>query len=578
MNFFNFSSQVWQNTLKCLLELIVLCVIAWCDIGGDWWNSQGVGLQLLLIGLFCDRLNDFFQKATFMLTMFVTSWTEPKQRHKATVPTLIASLVLFPCLLLILILSVAISAPLKPLFCFPIFFVGFPRPKRMWPSLSSTNSSTSEDSVFYKQLVPKLCLALRDSIASGTLLTKSDFFLARYQDRFVIIQVLEKGYKYCTVIVKGLELQETSCHTVEASMVDNVFEEVFCQERNTSVMLNQNVLNTMTPMECMHVDTYSDAHNILTGVIDLPENIQRQSSNFMKCLIWVLLNHKEKQKQSFSNSRSDPTKSLQGSEHLVVLPDDKVFDLQVERKVSRNFLSPTETLPTTVFSYSDEGRNSDIDCSEDDTDKEGNHWHQSAFSAQEDDPLKSFGFPAQDIGKRGHTGMANIGSVHFFQKHKAEKDDITKFSNFPHTKVFPVDGGDLVDISSKDVEQAFAWANLLSSCRRIPPQTHSEFPEKWFYHVLRSYHVGSEASLQSKDNALFNLYKDVVMRCFAIVNMFGLQGNVLEAGARHIYQVYHKHIPWSPELDLIEHDAELMQLIIAAFRSVSNSYFAVFEL
>ena len=59
------------------------------------------------------------------------------------------------------------------------------------------------------------------------------------------------------MVMKVLELQETSCHTV------------------VSLMLN----------------TYSDAKNVLTGVIDQPENWRKNSENFFKTVVWVLANY-----------------------------------------------------------------------------------------------------------------------------------------------------------------------------------------------------------------------------------------------------------------------------------------------
>ena len=41
------------------------------------------------------------------------------------------------------------------------------------------------------------------------------------------VQVLERGFGYCQISVKGLELQETSCHTVEATRIDDIIEETF---------------------------------------------------------------------------------------------------------------------------------------------------------------------------------------------------------------------------------------------------------------------------------------------------------------------------------------------------------------
>ena len=176
-----------------MIEVVLLCIVYWCKPNSHWWNTLGIGLQLLIIGFIYDRFNNLLQKATFMLTLFITAWTEPKQRHKATGPTLLLSLIFFPIVLSTLVLSVALSAPLLPLFCFPIFLVGFPRPKRSWPSPSAQSSSASEGAVFYQQLVPKVCHIMQEFIAKGSILHSTDFILVRYQDRFIIIQILEKG-------------------------------------------------------------------------------------------------------------------------------------------------------------------------------------------------------------------------------------------------------------------------------------------------------------------------------------------------------------------------------------------------
>ena len=163
----------------------------------------------------------------------------------------------------------------------------------MWPSLAAQISNDSEGSVFYQQLVPKICQQLQSAIACGNLLTKSDFLLIRYQDRLIVAHVLERGYRYCCLIARGLELQETSCHTVEAARVDDIFEDVFTKDRTSTFGLNPYPLHALKPLNCLVVETYSDAHNVLTGVIDQPENIERQTTNFMKVLVWALLNYEK---------------------------------------------------------------------------------------------------------------------------------------------------------------------------------------------------------------------------------------------------------------------------------------------
>lgn len=292
------------------------------NIQNKWWHDLGIGLQLLLIGIIIDRLVEIITKLKFMFAVFVTSWIEPKQRHSLTIPTYITSLLLSPLVLGILVLSVLLSSPLTPLFCFPIFFVGFPRPKRAWPSLIMQMLGSSEGSIYYQQLMPKLVNQLRSMFSYGNLTSKSDFLLIRYQDRLIIVQILEKGYKYCNVIVRGLELQETSCHTVEAAQVDEIFEDTFTRERNSLFGFNFNYwLNTLTPLNCFVINTYSDAHSVLTGIIDQPANISQQCTNFMKCLIWVLLKYKT------SDKDRNNIKTSHLRENIMTLETDPVISL-----------------------------------------------------------------------------------------------------------------------------------------------------------------------------------------------------------------------------------------------------------
>jgi hypothetical protein len=44
-----------------------------------------------------------------------------------------------------------------------------------------------------------------------------NFLLARHEDRLVYVQIMEKGNGFMIYSAKGLELQETSCHSLEAT-------------------------------------------------------------------------------------------------------------------------------------------------------------------------------------------------------------------------------------------------------------------------------------------------------------------------------------------------------------------------
>ena len=135
--------------------------------------------------------------------------------------------------------------------------------------------------------------------------------------------ILERGAGYCTISLKGLELQETSCHTAEAARLDDIMEEAF--EVNDGVKvgkLNNYPLHTLTPVDSVLVSTYSDARNVLTGIIDNPDAFRITMNSFVKSLVWVLMHHanklklKEKAKNEESQKKGDLSVSSQGKEKV----------------------------------------------------------------------------------------------------------------------------------------------------------------------------------------------------------------------------------------------------------------------
>ena len=92
---------------------------------------------------------------------------------------------------------------------------------------------------------------------------------------------------------QGLELQETSCHTVEARRVDEVFEGAFERPERLGLTqgLNMHWGNALTPCAMLPVRVYSDARNVLSGIIDSHDNLRTLQDDFLKTLIWLLLRH-----------------------------------------------------------------------------------------------------------------------------------------------------------------------------------------------------------------------------------------------------------------------------------------------
>lgn len=74
--------------------------------------------------------------------------------------------------------------------------------------------SASDDSVYYKQMIPEVVKMLPDMIYSGRLgdVEPGSFYLLRFESRIIWMQVIERGYGYLTVsqILCGLLFSDSS--------------------------------------------------------------------------------------------------------------------------------------------------------------------------------------------------------------------------------------------------------------------------------------------------------------------------------------------------------------------------------
>lgn len=149
-------------------------------------------------------------------------------------------------------------------------------------------------------MVPHVTSSLPQLIHSGLLgrITPGSYFLMRFESRIVWMEIIETGFGYCNVVLKGLELQETSCHHVEAGKVDDIFSyangvEDVKDEREINNpccgnLLNRYYFHTLQPLGKLSVKTFSKSKVNMTGIIDHPDNLKLMTQTFLKCLIWVL--------------------------------------------------------------------------------------------------------------------------------------------------------------------------------------------------------------------------------------------------------------------------------------------------
>lgn len=136
------------------------------------------------------------------------------------------------------------------------------------------DTTDSYESIIYKSLVPSIITLFQKSNINPT---PGSFYILRMDPRTVIIQVIEKWNDEYVVIVKGLEFQGTSCHSLEVTRVDDIF-------RGGGSFLR--VVNPVHKEE--GVEGIMENINSVHGVLDVPENLNGFQAGLLKVLVWSL--------------------------------------------------------------------------------------------------------------------------------------------------------------------------------------------------------------------------------------------------------------------------------------------------
>ncbi|XP_038631726.1 pecanex-like protein 4 isoform X2 [Scyliorhinus canicula] len=553
---------VWQNTENALLEVVVVAIVRLATLHSSlvWWNSIGTGMQLLMVGIIRDRFFQAISKLKFALTVLVSSWIEKKQRRKSSSILIILNIILFPVVLTIIALASALSAPLLPLFTLPVFLVGFPRPNKSWPGAVGTAACVCPDSVYYQHMMHNLAAAFCMAFSAGSLGNPSpgSHFLCRFQDRLIWVLILERGFGYCCISVKGLELQETSCHTAEARRVDEVFEMAFEQDDQAKACpINQHIGNTLTPCAVLPIEVYSDARNILTGIIDSHENLKQLKEDFAKVFIWVLLHYTNKSKTSekFQENQS-LHQNITWSDEYTITSVQTESSISPKDSSSINSETFNEWSDGDMFELESIGRKTRISIVKSTTGVQqittrpiitsipGSVETQRLSSDMNDEELPkrtpTYGLPATDKGRESfmETGSHEMGPLVVFSSpysHKLKVPENWRSGPFP----------------------SLLLQDLLKS-----------FPEDWYSFVLTLLdvvHADEKPSIIFEvkgDETLRDMYAQVVMTCYGV--MLGTDSTI--PSPNHVFKVYSGDIPWSLGLDWLTQKPELFTLALKAFR------------
>ncbi|NWW05380.1 PCX4 protein, partial [Oreocharis arfaki] len=543
--------MVWQNTENALLDMVVVSAAQMLVFNPDlWWNrSLDTGIKLLLVGLLRDRLFQFISKLHFAVAILLTSWTEKKQRRKSSAALIALNVAFFPILLGLVAVSALLSSPLLPLFTLPVFLVGFPRPLRSWPGPVGGTACVCSDTVYYRQLVPSLAGALQSALAAGGLglSLPGSHYLCRFQDRLMWILVLEKGFTYCGVNIKGLELQETSCHAAEAHRVDEIFEMAFEHQEHTRILSpNPHFGHILTPCTVVPVRLYSDARNVLSGIIDSHENLKHLKDDFVKVLVWMLVQYCYKKSKTWESPGS-ADKNKQGS-----FPENHTGAV----KGSRALRAEDSFSVDTVEDWTDDSDIFDFAPSSRTRDREE---------------------PGQ-LGLASKVHLSIPGSVETqSQDFLQEMSPEDKLNRAVVLGLPALDKGKQPEVLPR-VEFSCSYSELLSIPEEwrtapVPSSKVSEmrqrFPEEWYRFVLSQldfFHLKEKPSSLltdlMQDKALKDLYIHGVLSC--CFGLFGLDNAV--PAPSHVFRAYTGGIPWSAGLDWLTGKPELFQLALKAFR------------
>lgn len=374
-------------------------------------------------------------------------------------------------------------------------------------------------------------------------------------------------------LFQGLELQETSCHTVEARRVDEVFEAAFERPERLGFTqgLNLHWGNALTPCAALAVRVYSDARNVLSGIIDSHDNLRKLQDDFLKVLVWLLLRYGVQKHKGFLWSSEDgprlggrKSQSSQMAQTACKQPLEAA--VVVESNVSSLRFGQDSSSLTSFGDWSDE---------------------DDLFGPQ---PAKRTVALVTAEVQAGHTSLQTGASL----PGSVEMDSL--FENMALSALQPlqplglgigmpaVDKGHNSEVLGEhppgplpqlnfSCPQSEAF-NLPTGWRTAPLlpsrllQLRHLFPEDWFRFTLGRVGptVQSDASEDmtkalKEDDVLKDLHAQVALSC-----LVSMGAESAFTSPSYVYRLYCGDIPWTEGLDWLSTSKELYQLTLRAFR------------
>ena len=536
------------------------------------WNGLGVGIQLLITDTVIEIAMDFWQKINFSLLLFGTFLALKQfKKHEYIVVTL--TVIFLPFVLVTIGLAAALSAPLLPLFTLPVFFMSFPRPKRTWPSRFSynTTSSVNHDTVYYQQALPVLVFSLQQTVTSGCLVPQAgDQVLLRFQDRIVWASILEVGSTFFTATFQGLELQETSCHTMEAAKLDSIFESLA-----SPTLFNPFPFHTLQHIETTTVITYSDAKNVMTGIIDQPDNLNRLSDRLIKCLIWVILeyfisgqykevvlslNSPDAQSHEFPRLHHQSVKASISTSKPQSINTTTTATLYHKHKLNKGFSRDSTAYPT-ISSTLTEASDSINEIIQMDgsgrLETEEDTWSPLPGLVAPDKPVDTLSWDSSVFNNRQSEATLSVAATTALLVCSNHGNTINTTFSPTHQNNTPQDVDRIAFFPT-------GWMSTPLPSLQLNKLL-GKFPHEWLRHVRRT--LGGNATVIDGNLKLVecadfcNHFAKLIVTCHSI-----LEGVNSCSSPMQVYHSFKGTYMWSKNIDWIAHDPVLNKLVQKAYR------------
>ena len=287
---------VWRAPLLLNLHITLVVFVDLLLVTNLTWSHLSVGVHLLIVGVSVEYLKLLTSQLYTILIYLGWYVVTPSPatltylREEKTYLSLL-SFLLLPISILFLPLSALLTLTLIPIFTLPVFLPSYPHMTSFWSSQGQHSSWGVREAIFYEEVCPEVCRTFKQLVRQGVILSLScgQIFLIRYEDRIIVVTVLEVGYQYTGLSYKGLELETTSCHDIEATQIDDMLEGNKTSNSVLANLFNKYLLYLVTPLSHAVINTYSEAKSSLRPVVNSKDTIRKCEANFPKCFAWLLI-------------------------------------------------------------------------------------------------------------------------------------------------------------------------------------------------------------------------------------------------------------------------------------------------